>query len=332
MRLIARDPVFLEQLAEIEQAAQKDITILLEGESGTGKEVLAQYIHTGSPRADKPLITVNCAAIPAGLIESELFGHEKGSFTNAVNRHIGSVEAASGGTLFLDEIGEMEISMQAKLLRFLQLHEFHRVGGRAKISVDVRVIAATNRDLKEEVKKGNFREDLYYRLSVMPFHVPPLRERVDDIAPLARFFINKYSTEFRTGPMEIDDYVFQLLAAYEFPGNVRELENMVQKILITAKERITAADLPRELRNLEPKGEAVTDERGQVRKWRVSSPTKRIGLSIMLPTSTPPSPLKAPELNLERIILSSTPGKSFCPETIMSSKSPKNRSPNMQGS
>ena len=287
MKLIANDPVFLEKIAEIEQAAQKDITILLEGESGTGKEVLAQFIHSISPRVDKPLVTVNCAAIPAGLIESELFGHEKGSFTNAVNRHIGSVEQADGGTLFLDEIGEMEIAMQAKLLRFLQLREFHRVGGRSKIAVNVRVVAATNRDLKEEVKRGNFREDLYYRISAMPVSVPPLRQRVDDIAPLMRFFVRKYSIEYKTGPLEIDESIYRYLAAYDFPGNVRELENMVQKILVTAQNKITPADLPDEIRGLEPKGVPVTDEKGRVRKWRVSAPSKKIGLSLVMPAIQP---------------------------------------------
>ena len=282
LKMVARDPAFLDLVQLIERAAQKDVTILLEGESGTGKEVLAEMIHANSGRAQKPLITVNCAAIPAGLIESELFGHEKGSFTGAVQRHIGSVERANGGTLFLDEIGEREISMQAKLLRFLQLREFHRVGGREKLSVNVRIVAATNRDLKEEIKGGRFREDLYYRLSVTPFRVPPLRERVEDIIPLARFFLTKYAAEFHMALPEIDERVFQLLAGYAFPGNIRQLENLIQKLLVLSPGKVSPHHLPPEIRKVEPVGAPVEDEEGNPRIWRrQASSAKKVKLPVM---------------------------------------------------
>ncbi|CAM2066612.1 Sigma 54-interacting transcriptional regulator [Sulfidibacter corallicola] len=270
--IIAKDVVFLEVLGLIEKAAKKDVSMLLEGESGTGKEVIANFIHRKSPRATKPLVAVNCAAIPAGLIESELFGHEKGAFTGAYHRQIGRVEEADGGTLFLDEIGEMELAMQAKLLRFLQLHEFHRVGGKQKISVDVRIVAATNRNLKEQVAQGNFREDLYYRLSVMPFTIPPLRDRVDDIVSLSRYFFEKYGESFGIAELDIDPMVFDLLAAYDFPGNVRELENLIQNVLVFAQsEKIKPLHLPESIRGLDPKGMEARDGSGRMRKWQKRS-------------------------------------------------------------
>lgn len=266
--LIARDPVFVELLSLIQKASQTDVNILLEGESGTGKEVVANFIHTNSSRTRHPLVAVNCAAIPAGLMESELFGHEKGAFTGAYSRQIGQVEQADGGTLFLDEIGEMELAMQAKLLRFLQLKEFHRVGGKQKIQVDVRIVAATNRDLKDQVKKGLFREDLYYRLSVMPFLIPSLRERVADITPLAEFFFKKYGKQFHREEPEVDPMVFQILAEYSFPGNVRELENLVQNTLVMSQGApVTPGHLPESLRREKPRGKPAPAERIQ-RVWR----------------------------------------------------------------
>ncbi len=278
--MIAHDPLFLEVLTLIKRVAAKDVTILLEGESGTGKEVIANFIHRNSSRKDKPFVAVNCAAIPAGLIESELFGHEKGAFTGAHQRKIGRLEEAQGGTLFLDEIGEVELAMQAKLLRFIQLREFHRVGGRQKLSVNVRIIAATNRDLKARVAEGHFREDLYYRLSVAPFRVPPLRKRVDDIVPLARFFLRKYAVEFHMAQPDVDPRVFQMLAAYPFPGNVRELENLIQKILVLAQgDKITPVHLPAELQKMEPAGRVVQNEQGRPRTWR---PTLAVGRRIHL--------------------------------------------------
>jgi DNA-binding NtrC family response regulator len=270
--LIAVDTGFLEQLDKIGKAAKKDVSILLEGESGTGKEVIANFIHRHSSRFKKPMVAVNCAAIPAGLIESELFGHEKGAFTGAHARQIGRVEEADGGTLFLDEIGEMELAMQAKLLRFLQLHEFHRVGGKQKITVDVRIVAATNRNLKAQVQKGEFREDLYYRLSVMPFYIPALRERVDDIVPLAQFFFKKYAEAFKMETPNVDPLVYQKLASYDFPGNVRELENLIQNILVVAQgTEISATHLPENIQRLEALGEPLRDGNDKPLVWRKRS-------------------------------------------------------------
>lgn len=270
--LIAMDARFLEQLDKIGKAAKKDVSILLEGESGTGKEVIANFIHSHSARVKKPLVAVNCAAIPAGLIESELFGHEKGAFTGAHARQIGRVEEANGGTLFLDEIGEMELAMQAKLLRFLQLHEFHRVGGKQKVTVDVRIVAATNHNLKDQVQKGLFREDLYYRLSVMPFNIPALRERVDDIVPLAQFFFKKYAEAFKMESPSVDPLVYQKLVTYDFPGNVRELENLVQNILVVAQGNdVLPTHLPDNIQKLEALGELVRDENDKPVVWRKRS-------------------------------------------------------------
>jgi len=267
--LIAVDPRFLKLLSMIERAASTNVGILLEGESGTGKEVIANYIHKQSPRRNKTFVAVNCAAIPAGLIESELFGHEKGSFTGAYQRQVGRIEKADGGTLFLDEIGEMELPMQSKLLRFLQLHEFHRVGGKQKLSVDVRIIAATNRNLKQHVQDGQFREDLFYRLSVMPFFVPPLRDRFFDIEPLTRYFFGKYAKSFGFEPPDVDPDVFQLMAAYEYPGNVRELENLVQNVLVLAQgNRIQVHHLPESIRGLEPRGVPLVPPAEVVRRYR----------------------------------------------------------------
>lgn len=283
-RLIAKDAAFLELLHLIKQAAKKDVSILLEGESGTGKEVIADFIHRNSTRANKSLVAVNCAAIPAGLIESELFGHEKGAFTGAYTRQIGRVEEADGGSLFLDEIGEMALAMQAKLLRFLQLHEFHRVGGKKKVSVNVRIVAATNRNIKRQVAEGKFREDLYYRLAVMPFYIPALRQRVDDIVPLARYFLEKYAREFEGEVPEVDETVFQLLACYNFPGNVRELENLIQNILVVSEGgKVKPHHLPKALRVPEPVGEPVRNGRGGVRTWkRVKSYGKRLKISRLV--------------------------------------------------
>lgn len=279
--MIAVDAHFLEILALIKRVATKDVNILLEGESGTGKEVVAGFIHKHSTRAGKPFVAVNCAAIPAGLIESELFGHEKGAFTGAHQHKIGRLEEAQGGTLFLDEIGEVELAMQAKLLRFIQLREFHRVGGRQKMRVNIRLVAATNRELKTRVAEGHFREDLFYRLSVSPFRVPPLRERVDDIFALTQYFMKKYASEFKMELPEVDGSVYQLMARYAFPGNVRELENLIQNILVLSQgERIMPSHLPAGLRALEPVGEEVRGEQGRVRSWRPTSVIdKRIRLS-----------------------------------------------------
>jgi DNA-binding NtrC family response regulator len=294
--LIAEDPAFLRVLSLLEKAAAHDVTILLEGESGSGKEVLAHFVHQNSPRKSKPLVAVNCAAIPAGLMESELFGHEKGSFTGAVNRQIGKVEQANGGTLFLDEIGEMELSLQAKLLRFLQLHEFHRVGGRQKISVDVRIVAASNRNLKKCVADGLFREDLYYRLSVMPVTVPPLRERPLDILPLFHHFLKTYSKAFSMAAPPTTAAVTSALAAYSFPGNVRELENLVQNMLVLSQGRtLDLHHLPEHFQNLDRKSMAT---RPPLRRFRILH-KKKVPGSLVSPGSpkepNPSGPVGIPE-------------------------------------
>jgi DNA-binding NtrC family response regulator len=222
----------------IDQVAPSKATVLITGESGTGKELVANAIHQRSPRANGPFVKLHCAALAETLLESELFGHERGSFTGAVARKDGRFSIADGGTLFLDEIGEISPSVQVKLLRFLQEHEFERVGGTQTIRVDVRVIAATNKNLAEEVKGGRFREDLFYRLNVVTLDMPPLRDRKTDIPQLARFFIDKYA---RDNNKDLDGFAPQtveLLSSYDWPGNVRELENAIERAVVLANGRV----------------------------------------------------------------------------------------------
>ncbi len=220
---------------QVRQVAKWDTTVLIRGQSGTGKELIASAIHYNSPRASSTFIKLNCAALPDNLLESELFGHERGAFTGASSQHIGRFEQADGGTLFLDEIGEISPTFQAKLLRVLQEGELQRVGGTKTLKVDVRIIAATNRDLEAEVAEGDFREDLYYRLNVMPIQVAPLRERIEDVPALARFLVTKLSK--RQGrPLEIRDNAIRLLMQHPWPGNVRELENCLERAAIMSQE------------------------------------------------------------------------------------------------
>jgi two-component system, NtrC family, response regulator AtoC len=237
--LIARDPAMLKAVELARKVAPTGATVLLTGESGTGKEVLARCIHSNSPRAERMFVAVNCAALSSALIESELFGHEKGSFTGAVSQHLGRFERAHGGTLFLDEIGELDPLLQAKLLRVLQERTFERVGGSRVITVDVRVIAATNRDLRAQVEQGKFREDLFYRLSTFPIEIPALRGRPADIEPLARLFLSRA----RPG-LALTSEALERLRAYGWPGNVRELENMMDRAAILCDRTVTASDLP----------------------------------------------------------------------------------------
>jgi transcriptional regulator with GAF, ATPase, and Fis domain len=215
--------------------AGTDSSVLITGETGTGKELIARAVHQRSTRAQKALIKVNCAALPVGLSESELFGHEKGAFTGAVSRHIGRFELADGGTILLDEIGDLSPEVQAKLLRVLQEREFERVGGTRSIKVDVRVIAATNRNLEEAVRQNRFRADLYYRLNVFPIHLPPIRERRDDIPLLARFFVNRYMIRMGKRIEKIAPEAMDRLVAYSWPGNIRELENIIERAVILCK-------------------------------------------------------------------------------------------------
>jgi PAS domain S-box-containing protein len=221
-------------LYKVEQIAPADTTVLVLGETGTGKELVARAIHGLSPRKDRALLKVNCATLPSNLIESELFGHEKGAFTGAHARQLGRFEVANGASLFLDEIGELPLELQPKLLRVIQDGEFERLGSSGTIKVDVRVIAATNRNLEEEVRKGRFREDLWYRLSIFPITVPPLRERMDDIALLVDFFVDKISKRLGKSIESIPTSVMNALQDYQWPGNVRELENVLERAVINS--------------------------------------------------------------------------------------------------
>ena len=229
----------------VRQVAPTRANILISGESGTGKELVARSIHALSDRQDRPFVTINCGAIPENLLESELFGHVKGSFTGAISHKEGLFEAADGGTLFLDEIGEMPLSLQVKVLRAIQDRTFKRVGGTSDIQVDVRILCATNRVLSEEVRRGSFREDLFYRLNVIEVQLPRLRERPEDIPELVRLFVERYASELSRPVQEVDPEVLTVLERYAFPGNVRELENLVERAVTLARsERITIDCMP----------------------------------------------------------------------------------------
>ena len=227
----------------IEQVADTDITVLIRGESGTGKEVVARTVFQLSGRRDRPFVKVNCAALPSELLESELFGFEKGAFTGAQKRKLGKFEFANHGTIFLDEISEMHPSLQAKLLQVLQDGEFSRLGGEADVKVDTRIIAATNRNLEEAVKEGTFREDLFYRLNVVTVQLPPLRERKDAIPLLVDFFLQKYNEQYRKNLSPLSPETLASLMAYHWPGNVRELENMMKRMVVLGNERVVVQEL-----------------------------------------------------------------------------------------
>jgi DNA-binding NtrC family response regulator len=229
-------------------SASQATTVLLEGESGTGKNVVAKAIHYGSPRADRPFVNITCSALTETLLESELFGHERGAFTDAKSQKKGLLETAEGGTAFLDEIGEMGMAMQVKLLRFLEEKAFKRVGGTRDIQVEVRIIAATNRNLEQAVREGRFRDDLFYRLKVIPIRIPPLRERRDDVPLLVQHFIDEFNRELRKTTEGVEPEALERLVAYDWPGNIRELRNVVERIMILeSKERIELVDLPGEI-------------------------------------------------------------------------------------
>lgn len=222
----------------IHEVSKIDTTVLIRGESGVGKELIAQAIHQESPRKNMPFVEVNCSAIPDTMIESELFGHEKGSFTGASYTRIGKFESATGGTIFLDEIGDFSLSLQVKLLRVLQQREFTRIGSNEVRKLDVRIIAATNRNLEELIQKNHFREDFYYRINVFPLKVPPLRERKNDIPLLADFFIKKFSTQFNKPIKRISTPAIDMLMSYHWPGNIRELENCIEHAVILSKDHV----------------------------------------------------------------------------------------------
>jgi transcriptional regulator with GAF, ATPase, and Fis domain len=233
--IVGNSHLLLKIFDQITQVAPFDTSVLILGESGTGKERIADCIHNNSPRKSKPFVKVNCAALPSTLIESELFGHEKGSFTGATEKRIGKFQQANGGTIFLDEIGEMPVDLQVKLLRVLQEKEIEPVGGKSAVKIDVRFIAATNRNLEKEVGEGRFRLDLYYRLNVFPIFLPALRERPEDIAPLANHFIHIYNRKSGKKITGLSSKVIKSMMAYQWPGNIRELENLIERNVLLAK-------------------------------------------------------------------------------------------------
>jgi two-component system response regulator AtoC len=235
-------PGMREVYAAAAQIGRSEVPVLIQGETGSGKEVLARYLHSLSPRANRPFVKLNCAALPAELVESELFGYERGAFTGAFQRKPGMFEMANGGTLLLDEIGDMDFKLQAKLLQVLQDHEFQRLGGKETVRVDVRVIAATHNDLEKSIVTGAFRQDLYYRLNVVSLYVPPLRDRTEDIVPLTRILLRKYAPG-EVSPPEITPALLQAMLQHDWPGNVRELENIVRKLLVLRSPDLVAQDL-----------------------------------------------------------------------------------------
>lgn len=240
--IIGQSTTLADVFKMLAKVAPTDSTVLVTGESGTGKELLVRALHDNSRRADKPFVPINCGAIPKELLESELFGHEKGAFTNALRSRAGRFELADGGTIFLDEIGEMDLSLQVKILRVLQEREFERVGGNVCKEVDVRIVAATNRDLEAEVAAGRFREDLFYRLNVIPLHLPPLRERGGDVLLLSRFFLDRFCLKKERPPLTLDPRVRSVFMAYQWPGNVRELENLMERLSILVDGDVVHVD------------------------------------------------------------------------------------------
>ncbi|GAB6072159.1 sigma-54 dependent transcriptional regulator [Venenivibrio stagnispumantis] len=245
IQIIGNSPKIIELKNQIEKVANSNAWVIIFGENGSGKELVAKSIHYKSPRRNAPFVDINCAAIPDDLIESELFGYEKGAFTNAFTRKLGKIELADGGTLFLDEVADMSLPAQAKLLRVLEEREFTRIGGTQKIKVDIRVISATNKNLEEEIRKGNFRQDLAFRLSVIPIYVPPLRERGEDILVLADYFLDKFSKENKVKPPYLSDSVKNIFLEYKWPGNIRELKNLMERLVILYPEqKITPKEIP----------------------------------------------------------------------------------------
>jgi two-component system NtrC family response regulator len=283
----------------VHKVARLSATVLILGESGTGKELIARLLHRESERAEGPFIPVNLAAIPSELVESTLFGHEKGSFTGASRQQLGKFELAAGGTLFLDEIGDLRLDLQSKLLRAVQEEEIERVGGAKPIRTDFRLIVATNTDLEKAVKDGRFREDLYYRVNVIPLKVPPLRDRLEDVPALSRFFLERYKTKYRRPVEGIADSTLKILSSYWWPGNVRELQNLMERLVaVTDKEWVTDEDLPLEyhfarLDAKSPGGSATlfqeacdTFERNYIIRalerndWNVTATAKYLGLPL----------------------------------------------------
>jgi two-component system NtrC family response regulator len=256
--IIGRSKSLLATLDDAARAAQTDSTVLVQGETGTGKELLAKAVHFNSRRGDKPFIVINCGAIPKDLLESELFGHVKGAFTGAVANKTGKVEMANGGTLFLDEIGEMPLELQVKLLRTIQQREIEKVGGSGPMKVDVRIIAATHRDLHAMIEDSTFREDLYYRLAVIPLILPPLRERPDDVPELVALFFRKFKEQMNRPDLMLHSSLMPYFTGYRWPGNIREQENVIERLVVLARgDEITVEHLPEFLRRERPPLEAI---------------------------------------------------------------------------
>ncbi len=267
--IVGKSHVMLKLMEQVKVAGPTNSRVLITGENGTGKELVAKAIHRESERADKPFIEVNCAAIPDALIESELFGYEKGAFTGATSAKKGKFELADEGTLFLDEVGDMSLATQAKVLRVLQEQEFERLGGNKKIRVDIRVIAASNKNLEEEIKKGNFREDLFYRLNVIPLTVPPLRERREDIPLLVNHFLSLFSQEYSIKQKDISTETMDALCRYDWPGNVRELKNIIERLVIMIPSRtINLQDIPFPIREQMELPQSIVPNSGSLREAR----------------------------------------------------------------
>jgi transcriptional regulator with PAS, ATPase and Fis domain len=247
--IVGQSGVMQELFRSVEKIVDSEVTVLIQGESGTGKELFARAIHNRcQTRKDKPFVAVNCTALPESLLESELFGHEKGAFTGATTRRVGKFEQANGGTVFLDEIGEMSLATQSKILRVLQEREFERLGGNTLVKVNIRLISATNKNLEEEVRKGTFREDLFYRISVFPIRLPPLRERKSDIPLLATHFCDRYSKREKKQVHQIHPEALRVLMNYHWPGNVRELENAIERgVVISTTSEVCVEDLPQHI-------------------------------------------------------------------------------------
>jgi transcriptional regulator with GAF, ATPase, and Fis domain len=278
--IIGESNILKHILYRIEQVAPMDTTVLLKGETGTGKELFARAIHQKSKRHNKPMIAVNCASLPVNLVESELFGHEKGAFTGAMQRQIGRFELADGGTIFLDEIGELPMELQAKLLRVLQAGEFERIGNPKTMKVDVRVITATNCDLEKEILKGRFRKDLFYRLNVYPLSIAPLRERASDIPLLVEHFVKRFNHKLGKNITKVPKKVIDRLKQYDWPGNIRELENIIERAVILSKSSALSVEpLQNGEPNVEDKFNSLADyERKYIEKvlkttfWRIEGP------------------------------------------------------------
>jgi len=272
-RIITTDPRMLRLCETVRRAAATKASVLIQGESGTGKELMARYLHRHSSRAGRPFVAVNCASLPETLLESELFGHEKGAFTGAITRRAGRFELADGGTLLLDEISEISPALQAKLLRVLEEEEFERVGGTTTLRVDVRIVATTNRNLREAIADGAFREDLYYRLNVIPIHLPPLRERRDDVPELVRHFLRLYARQCARSTPRMSPDAMERLRRHDWPGNVRELRNLIQRLVVLHEsDWIDVRDLPPEIRlGTRPRatGVSVGHTIAQAERWLI---------------------------------------------------------------